>query len=63
MIRLPRREKLPIDTVIFTGVTPLEDFKRDRPREYQQLVDSGQLNAYCPSFSCARAPERISVMA
>jgi predicted CXXCH cytochrome family protein len=38
-----RPEKFPIDTVIFTGGMPLEEFKRDRPREYQQLLESGQL--------------------
>ena len=38
-----RPEKFPIDTVIFTGGMPLEEFQRDRPREYQELVESGQL--------------------
>ncbi len=38
-----RPEKFPIDTVIFTGGMPLEEFKRDRPREYQELVESGAL--------------------
>ncbi len=38
-----RPEKFPIDTVIFTGGIPLEEFKRDRPREYEQLVESGKL--------------------
>jgi len=38
-----RPEKFPIDTVVFTGGVPLEEFKRDRPREYQQMVESGQL--------------------
>ena len=38
-----RPEKFPIDTVIFTGGVPLEDLKEDRPREYQQLVESGEL--------------------
>ncbi len=38
-----RPEKFPIDTVIFTGGVPLEDLKQDRPREYQQLVESGRL--------------------
>jgi cytochrome b subunit of formate dehydrogenase len=40
-----RPEKFPMDTVIFTGGVPLEEFQRDRPREYQQLVESGQLEA------------------
>ena len=33
----------PLDTSIFTGVMPLEKFKDERPREYQRLVDSKQL--------------------
>jgi hypothetical protein len=38
-----RPEKFPIDTVIFTGGMPLEEFKRDRPREYAQMVERGEL--------------------
>jgi cytochrome b subunit of formate dehydrogenase len=38
-----RPEKFPIDTVIFTEGVPLEELKNDRPREYQQLVESGEL--------------------
>jgi hypothetical protein len=38
-----RPEKFPIDTVIFTGGMPLEEFERDRPREYRELVESGRL--------------------
>jgi hypothetical protein len=38
-----RPERFPIDTVIFTEGVPLEEFQRDRPREYRQLVDSGEL--------------------
>ena len=38
-----RPEKIPMDTVIFTGGMPLEEFKRDRPREYQEMVESGKL--------------------
>jgi len=33
-----------MDTVIFTGHVPLEEYKKDRPREYQELVDSGRLD-------------------
>jgi hypothetical protein len=40
-----RPEKFPIDTVIFTGGMPLEEFKQDRPREYQQAVERGELEA------------------
>ena len=39
-----RPEKFPIDTVIFTEGVPLEELKHDRPREYQQLVESGELD-------------------
>jgi cytochrome b subunit of formate dehydrogenase len=38
-----RPEKFPIDTVIFTGGVPLDELKKDRPREYRQLVESGEL--------------------
>jgi len=38
-----RPERFPMDTVIFTEGTALEEFKRDRPREYRQLVESGEL--------------------
>jgi len=32
-----------MDTVIFTGHVPLDHFKHERPREYQELVNSGKL--------------------
>jgi len=38
-----RPERFPMDTVIFTEGVPLEEFQRDRPREYRQLVESGEL--------------------
>ncbi len=38
-----RPEKFPMDTVIFTEGVPLEEFQRDRPREYRQLAESGEL--------------------
>jgi len=38
-----RPEKFPMDTVIFTGTVPLEELKEDRPREYRELVESGEL--------------------
>jgi thiosulfate reductase cytochrome b subunit/uncharacterized protein with PIN domain len=41
-----RPEKFPIDTVIFTTGMPLEEFKRDRPREYQQMVERGELEQH-----------------
>jgi cytochrome b subunit of formate dehydrogenase len=38
-----RPERFPMDTVIFTEGVPLEEFQRDRPREYRQMVESGEL--------------------
>ncbi len=38
-----RPDKFPIDTVIFTGRVPLEEYKKDRPREFKQLLKSGKL--------------------
>ena len=38
-----RPEKFPMDTVIFTGGIPLDEFKLHRPREYEELVASGEL--------------------
>lgn len=38
-----RPEAFPMDKVIFTGLIPLEEFKKDRPREYEELKESGEL--------------------
>ena len=40
-----RPEKFPMDPVIFTGTIPLEEFKQDRPAEYEELAKSGELEA------------------
>ncbi|MBN2773639.1 MAG: cytochrome b/b6 domain-containing protein [Prolixibacteraceae bacterium] len=40
-----RPEAFPMDTVIFTGHIPLDEFKEDRPREYEELEKSGKLNS------------------
>lgn len=39
-----RPESFPMDTVIFTGHVPLEEYKKDRPGEYKDLVESGKLD-------------------
>ena len=41
-----RPEKFPMDTTIFTGRMSLAELKRDKPREYEELVTSGQLEAH-----------------
>lgn len=38
-----RPDSFPMDTVIFTGMLSLEEFKRTRPREYEELKASGRL--------------------
>ena len=38
-----RPEKFPMDIVIFTGRVPLEEFKEERPREFEDLKNSGEL--------------------
>jgi cytochrome b subunit of formate dehydrogenase len=40
-----RPEKFPMDPVIFTTGVPIEEFKEERPREYRQLVESGELES------------------
>jgi cytochrome b subunit of formate dehydrogenase len=39
-----RPDKFPMDTVIFTGRVPIEEFKLDRPREYRQLAETDRLS-------------------
>ena len=41
-----RPEAFPMDTVIFTGHIPLNEYKEDRPRDYERLVNSGKLDRY-----------------
>jgi cytochrome b subunit of formate dehydrogenase len=38
-----RPEKFPMDTTIFTGRMTIAELKRDKPREYEELVASGKL--------------------
>jgi len=39
-----RPAKFPLDTVMFTGSWDLEEFKEERPAEYERLRASGELN-------------------
>jgi thiosulfate reductase cytochrome b subunit len=41
-----RPEKFPMDIVVFTGRMGLEEFKRDKPEEYDALVAAGRLEEY-----------------
>jgi predicted CXXCH cytochrome family protein len=38
-----RPEAFPMDKVIFTGLVPLDEYKKDRPHEYEELKKSGEL--------------------
>ncbi len=38
-----RPEVFPMDKVIFTGLVPLEEYKKDRPKEFEELRKSGHL--------------------
>jgi len=41
-----RPGKFPMDRAIFTGRTTLAEVKRDHPKQYQRLVESGELEKY-----------------
>jgi cytochrome b subunit of formate dehydrogenase len=41
-----RPEKFPMDIVVFTGRMSLEEFKQDKPAEYDTLVKNGELEKY-----------------
>jgi cytochrome b subunit of formate dehydrogenase len=41
-----RPEKFPMDIVVFTGRMSLEEFKHDKPAEYEELVKNGKLDGY-----------------
>jgi hypothetical protein len=41
-----RPDRFPMDPVIFTGRMSIEEFKADRPREYEELVASGRLEKH-----------------
>ena len=38
-----RPEKFPMDTVVFTGRMPVDEWKRDKPAEYEAVVAAGKL--------------------
>jgi hypothetical protein len=41
-----RPDKFPLDTVMFTGAVPLEEFRREHSLEYQRLLASGELSKH-----------------
>ena len=49
-----RPESFPMDLVIFTRVMPLDRFKRERPVEYERLVQEETLEQYLASPPSSR---------
>ena len=41
-----RPDKFPMDPVIFTGRVTVDELKYDKPREYEELVASGELEEH-----------------
>ena len=41
-----RPDKFPLDTVMFTGAVPLEEFRREHALEYRRLKESGELDKH-----------------
>lgn len=41
-----RPEAFPMDTVIFTGKVQIDEYKEDRPREFEELEKSGKLEEF-----------------
>jgi cytochrome b subunit of formate dehydrogenase len=41
-----RPEKFPMDIVVFTGRMPVEELRRDKPAEYEALVQKGELEKH-----------------
>jgi cytochrome b subunit of formate dehydrogenase len=58
-----RPEKFPMDTTVFTGHMPLAELRRDKPREYEQLVASGRLAEHLAEPQPAVVVKTIRVFA
>ena len=41
-----RPEKFPMDIVVFTGRMTLEELRRDKPAEFEQMIQSGEIEKY-----------------
>jgi cytochrome b subunit of formate dehydrogenase len=55
-----RPDKFPLDPVIFVGTITVEELKHERPREYDQLVASGELEKLVQSQAPAPWLKRMS---
>ena len=57
-----RPEAFPMDKVIFTGVIPLEEFKQNRLREYEEMKESGELRKRVVKTTISPRIQRISTI-
>jgi len=55
-----RPEAFPMDKVIFTGLVPLEEYKKDRPHEYENLKKTGQLRKVVVKDDVSQNYKRIA---
>ncbi len=54
-----RPESFPMDTVIFTGHVPVEEYKKDRSAEYEELEKSGKLEKLVSKRAFSKLRMRI----
>jgi cytochrome b subunit of formate dehydrogenase len=52
-----RPEAFPMDTVVFTGVVPLHEYKKDRPAEYARLMKNRELRKVVVKKTISRRSE------
>ena len=57
-----RPEAFPMDKVIFTGLVPLDEYKADRPDEYENLKRTGQLKKVVVKDDVPRNYKRIATI-
>jgi hypothetical protein len=48
-----------MDKVIFTGLVPMDEYKKDRPHEYEQLKKSGDLMKKAVKDNVSKRWEKI----
>ncbi|MBE9561704.1 MAG: cytochrome C [Proteobacteria bacterium] len=57
-----RPDKFPQDTVMFTGRITMEEFREERPFEYERLVKDGTLDKYLVGAPSARMAKYSSIL-
>ncbi len=60
-----RPDKFPLDTTMFTGSVPLEHYRHEHRREYDRLVESGEIDKYlvdAPSQPMARGSKILGTV-